>query len=81
MEQALNPEILRYGLTALFAIVLFGLYKLADRALGMAESWIEHQIKIGQAMFEGMVRMTVLIEQLHIEVKEYSELLRKANGK
>ncbi len=73
--------ILKFGELGLLALVLVGGWKLAKPAV---EAWlaqyrqlIDHLLK----MTEALALMNAQLEELHIDHKEVTELLRSLNGK
>jgi hypothetical protein len=78
MENIITPELLKWGDKALLLLVIYGAYKLV-------RLWLDHQIRhqneMLKTMLEGFARLTMLMGEVHGEVRELHEWLKRKNGK
>ncbi len=81
MDNNTIATILKFGELGLLTLVLVGGWKLAKPAveawLAQYQQLIDHLLK----MTEALSLMNAQLEELHIDHKEVTELLRSLNGK
>ena len=81
----LTPEALKIGEWMVIVVVLVAGYKLLDRVVDIAEAWVKHQMEQNERILvsisEGFTKIITIVDGLHKEIKEWTELLAKKNGK